>query len=81
MIIDQRGKDADHESNPEPNRLPFDEKINVSMAVTRKRARAEKHDDADDEQSQHGEKKDIGALTMHKSGRAPLLHCIELLGI
>jgi hypothetical protein len=35
------------------------------MAVARKRTRTEKHDNANDEQSQHGKEKDIGAFTMH----------------
>ncbi len=65
MIINQRGNDADRKPNSEPNRLPSDEKIDVSVAVARKRARAKKHDNPDNEKSQHGEKKDIGALTMH----------------
>ena len=55
MVVDQRNEDADHQSNPEPNRLPLDEKINVSMAIERKGARAEKHDDADNEQPQHSQ--------------------------
>ena len=65
VIINHRGKDADCKPNPEPNRLPFDEKINVSMTVARKRARAKEHDNPDNEKSQHSEEKDIGALTMH----------------
>jgi len=35
------------------------------MTVARKRARAKEHDNPDYEKSQHSEKKDIGALTMH----------------
>ena len=35
------------------------------MTVTSKRARAKEHDNTDNEKSQHGEKKNIGALTMH----------------
>ena len=65
MIIHQRGKDAEHKSNPYPRCLAFDEKINVAMTVARVRAGAEKHYDADHKQSQHCEKKDVGALTMH----------------
>src|SRR4029077_3538002 len=65
VIISQRANDADRETNSEPNRLPSDEKIDVSMAVARKRTRAKKHDDPDNEKSQDGEKKDISALTMH----------------
>ena len=41
---------------PSQNRLTFDEEINVAMAVAGKRAGAEKHDDADDEQAEHGAK-------------------------
>ena len=36
--------------NPEPESLAFDEKVNVAVAVTRKSAGAEKHDDSDDQQ-------------------------------
>src|SRR6266566_1921953 len=49
VIVGQRSKRADDKSNPEPKRLPFDEKINVAMAVARKRTRTKKHDDADGE--------------------------------
>ena len=52
-------------ANPEPNCLAFDEKINISVTIARKRARAKEHDNPDNEKSQHSEKKNIGALTMH----------------
>jgi hypothetical protein len=55
VVVDQRNEDADDQSNPEPNRLSLDKKVNVSMAVARKGTRAEKHDDPDDEQSQHSQ--------------------------
>ena len=63
MIVDQRRKDAEHKSNPNPHRLPFNEEVNVPVTVARKSARAKKHDDPNDEQSQHCKEKDIGALT------------------
>jgi hypothetical protein len=53
VIIHERRKNARDKSNPNPNRLAFNEKINVSMAVACVGARAEEHHDADDEQSQH----------------------------
>ena len=65
MIISQRTNDADRKPNSEPNRLPSDEKIDVSVAVAGKRTRAKKHDNPNDEKPQHGEKKNIGTLTMH----------------
>src|SRR6266446_4648242 len=65
VIVDQRSKGAHDKAYPEPDRLPSYEKINISMAVTRKRTRTEKHDNANDEQSQHSKEKDIGAFTMH----------------
>src|SRR6266542_5143027 len=65
VIVNQRSKRADDKAYPEPDRLPSYEKINVSMTVARKRTCAEKHDNANDEQSQHSKKKDIGAFTMH----------------
>jgi hypothetical protein len=65
VIVDQRSKGAHDKAYPEPDRLPSYKKINISMAVARKRTRTEKHDNANDEQSQHGKEKDIGAFTMH----------------
>ena len=65
VIVNERRKDADRKANSEPNRLPPNEKIDVSVTVPRKRTRAEEHDNSDNEKSQHSEKKDIGALTMH----------------
>jgi len=55
VVVDQRNEDANYQSNPEPNRLPLDEKINISMTIARKGARAEQHDDTDDEQPQHSQ--------------------------
>jgi hypothetical protein len=49
MIIDQRSEDADYKSDAKPHRLALDEEINVSVTITCKGARAEKHDNADDE--------------------------------
>ena len=65
VIVDQRSERADYKPDADPNRLALDKEINVPMAVTRKCARAEKHDDADDEQSQHSEKKNVCTLTIH----------------
>src|SRR5439155_8199033 len=41
MIVHERCKNARHKSDPNPNRLAFNEKINVSMAVAGVGARAE----------------------------------------
>ncbi len=49
----------------EPNRLASDEKVNIAMTVARKGTRAEKHDDADDEHAEHGQKQDVSTFTMH----------------
>jgi len=65
VVINQRGKDADPKANPEPNCLPSDEKINISVTIARKRARAKEHDNPDNEKSQHSEKKEYRRLTMH----------------
>src|SRR4029077_7142274 len=43
LIIHERRKNARGQSNPNPNRLTFNEKINVSMAIACIRARAEEH--------------------------------------
>src|SRR5947209_2754104 len=67
MVIEQRCRDANRQSNTEPNRLSFDEKINVAVRIPRKRARAEKHDDADDEHREHREEKEVSALALHHS--------------
>jgi hypothetical protein len=53
LIIHERCENAPGKSDPNPNRLPFNEKINVAMAVACISARAKEHHDADDEQSQH----------------------------
>jgi len=65
VVIDERSKRASHESSPEPDRLSPDKEINIAVAVPGKRASAKKHDDADDQQSQHREKENIRAFTMH----------------
>ena len=65
MIIGERGERADDQPNPEPHRLAFHEKVIVAMAVLRERAGAEEHDDADDQHREHGQRKDVSALTMH----------------
>jgi len=49
MIIKQRGDDADHKSNAKPHGLALDEEVNVSMTIACKCARAEKHDNPDNE--------------------------------
>jgi hypothetical protein len=53
LVIHERCNNARDQPNPDPNRLAFNEKIDVAMAVARVGARAEKHHDANDEQSQH----------------------------
>src|SRR5256885_1731042 len=65
MVIDDRPDRADYEPDAEPDDLPFDEKIHVAVAVLRERARAEKHDDADDQHPQNGEEHEVSALAMH----------------
>ena len=75
VIVNERGKNADRKTNSEPNSLPPDEKINVSMTVARKSACAKEHDNPDNKKSKHSEKKDIGALTMH--GQVECAFCFE----
>src|SRR5262249_13379636 len=70
MIIYQRGKNARHQSNPNPNCLAFNEKINVAMAIACVCACAEKHHNANDKQSQHCQKKYVSAFTMHEISNA-----------
>jgi hypothetical protein len=65
MIVHQRRKNARHESNPDPNRLAPDEKINVAMAVACVCACAEKHHNANDKKSQHSQKEYVSAFTTH----------------
>ena len=65
MVIDERSDRADGQPDSEPNRLASDEEVNIAMTVARKGARAEKHDDADDEHAEHGQKQDVSAFTMH----------------
>ena len=52
LIVHERRKNARNKSDPNPNRLTFNEKINVSMAVACVGARAKEHHDANDQQSQ-----------------------------
>ena len=75
MIVHQRRKNASHQPEPDPNCLAFDEKVNVAMAVACVRAGAEKHHDADDEQSQHRQKQDVGTLTTHRLNSSLQLGC------
>ena len=65
MVVDQRNQGAYGKANSEPNRLSFNEKIDIAMTVSRKRARAKKHDDTDHQQPQHRQKEDVSALTVH----------------
>ena len=67
------------ETDPEPERLAFDEKINVAVTVARECAGAEKHDDADDQHRQHSEKQKISALAMHqfREAMAPTENCVR----
>jgi len=53
LIIHERRKNACDKSDPNPNRLASNEKINIAMAIACVGARAKKHHDANDEQSQH----------------------------
>src|SRR5438477_2140582 len=65
MVVDDGGRRANDESNADPDRLAFHEEIHVAVAVLRERARAEKHDDADDQHPQHSEKQEVSTLAMH----------------
>ena len=65
MVIDQGRYRADHEADTEPNQLSLHEKIDVAMTVSRERAGAEKHDDADNEHAKNSQEQKIGALAMH----------------
>jgi hypothetical protein len=49
LVIHERRKNARDKSNPDPNCLAFNKKINVSMAIACIGARAEEHHDADNE--------------------------------
>ena len=53
MVIDHSARDANREAYSKPKRLMFEKKVRVAMTVLRKSAGAEKHYDADDEQSEH----------------------------
>ena len=69
VVIDEGGKDAGHQAHPEPERLAFNEKVNVVVTITRERARAEKHNDADYQHAEHSEKQDVSALAVHRGMR------------
>ena len=69
MVVNQRRRDRYRQSDSKPERLAFDEEINVTMSIARKRAGAEKHDDADDQHRQHCQKKKIRALALHSYAR------------
>ena len=43
MVIDQRRGCANDETNPQPERLAFHEKIHVAVTVPREGARAKEH--------------------------------------
>ena len=49
MVIDQRARRCRRRSRRRARPPAFHEKVDVAMAVARERARAEKHDDADDQ--------------------------------
>ena len=66
MVIEQRSGGAKEEADPEPDGLTANKKINVAVPVLRKRARAKKHDNADDKHPEHGKEQNISALTMHR---------------
>ena len=65
MIIQQGCCRTNHQPYGQPKSLTFDKKIDIAMAVACKRARAKKHDNADDKHAKHGDKQDISAFTMH----------------
>src|SRR5438105_15280319 len=48
MVIDQRGGNANNQTDAEPDRLSFEKEQRVAVAVSCKSAGAEKHHDADD---------------------------------
>jgi len=66
MIVNQRRSDARRQSDPKPDGLPFDEKINVTVRIPGKGAGAEKHHDADDQHSEHSQKEKMCAFSMHQ---------------
>ena len=67
MVIDQGGDAAGNHPDPEPERVPAEEIINVVVTVSRESAGAEKDHDADGKQAEDSEKQDVGALAMHQS--------------
>ena len=66
MVVDERRNHAGRQSNPEPNGLPLDEKINVAVCVPGKSAGTEKHHNADDEHCEHSQKKKMCAFSVHQ---------------
>src|SRR4051812_39877797 len=86
MVINHGSEGANCKPHPQPDRLAFHKKIHVAVAVLGKRARAEKHDDADHQHPQDSEEQKISALPMHlgvagKCGRglcAPTSHATNV---
>src|SRR5437868_6658709 len=66
MIVNQRCSHARRQAEPEPDSLPFNKKINVPVGIPGEGAGAEKHHDADDEHSEHSQKKKMCAFPMHQ---------------
>src|SRR5205085_4410115 len=66
MVIDQRGGDANNQTDAEPNRLPFQKEQRVAVAVPRESACTEKHHNADDQKSQHRNEEKVSAFLVHK---------------
>src|SRR5262249_43694883 len=62
MVIDQRSRDAKHETDAEPDRLAFEEEQRVAVTIAGKSARAEKHYDADDQEAQHRNEQEVSAF-------------------
>src|ERR1044071_4651966 len=59
MVIDDGCYGADNEANSEPSHLSLHKKIDVTMTVARERARAEKHDDTDDQHAKNCQEQEI----------------------
>src|SRR5205085_2512785 len=75
MVIDHRRCDAKSEANSKPDRLMFEKKVRIAMTVLGKSAGAEKHHDADDEQSQHRNKQEVSAFPIHETTGSFSLVC------
>src|SRR5262249_47926378 len=65
MVINERSQRAGDESGAKPDSLSPDKEIDIAMAIPGKRTCAEKHDDADNEQTQYRQEEDICAFTGH----------------